>query len=372
MSNQAGSLLGIDVPKIEREMRELWEGMGAGADSHEAVMRTCVLNLVVYAPGVNAVSEVSAILAEVTTEHPSRCLLLLPRVDSSEDGMSAMVTAQCHAAAGGRQQICCEQIMINASGAGVAQLPSAVRPLLVTDLPTVLWWRANPNFSSAVFQSLVDVAGRVILDSSYFPDSGEGFRALSELVGEGGALGSVSDLSWGRMGPWRRLVAGFYNTPENRPHLGRVGHVAIECGRVQNGQTGIPVEALLTASWLSSRLKWKPRKRFEWIDDATCQVQLDRGDDTVVIEVKITDKRPGLHSIRLVAGGDPTAAFTVQYSEDGSHLETQVRIGTAQKAGKVARVEERSESVLLARELEILGADKVFEQALGVVGDLAN
>ncbi len=372
MSNQAPTQLGIDVPGIEREMRELWEKMGAGSSGQDAVMRTCVLNLVVYAPGAQAVSEVGSALAEVANDHPSRTLILVPTLDSSVDSMSAMVTAQCHPAAGGRQQICCEQIEIRAEGSGVQQLPSAVRPLLVTDLPAVIWWRANPDFNSSVFRSLVDIGARVIVDSSYFPDTGVGFRVFSKLVADIGEDTAFSDLSWGRMGTWRRMVAGFFNSPENRPYLARIGQVAIECGRVQNGQTGIPVEALLTASWLTARLKWNPHKRFEWIDDATCQAQLDRDGQAIVITVKITDGPPGLESVRLVAGGDNTASFGVAYSDDRSHLETSVRHGSSQRATKVARVQKRSEAYLLARELEILGHDKVFESALGVVADLAN
>lgn len=367
MSNQASSQLGVDVPKIERDLRDLWVGMGGP----EAVMRTCVLNLVAYAPG-ESVSDVSSALAEVSTEHPSRMIVLLPNAASPTDSMSAMVTAQCHDRAGGRQQICCEQIMVKAEGKGVAQLPSVVRPLLVPDLPAALWWRAEPTADDAVFKAFVDIADRVIVDSIRFADSAAGFRALAKLVEELRGVTAFSDMSWGRMGSWRRLVAGFYNTPDYRPHLARVGRVDIECGRSQTGQTGIPVGALLAACWLSSRLSWTPRSRFQWVDDNTCQAQLDEDGRTVVIRVQIGEGQPGIRSIRLTAGGSENASFLATYSDDRTHYESHAFIGDQTRAGSVIRVQSRSEAYLLARELEILGPDQVYEQALAVVDQLAN
>ena len=110
----------VNVHAIERDLRKLWEKMAetTQAEGQEPVMRACVLNLIVYTPGEHTAGEVSQIMAEVTTQHPSRIFVILPKYQASEPALSAWVTAQCHLSPGGRKQVCCEQIMIAVEGEG--------------------------------------------------------------------------------------------------------------------------------------------------------------------------------------------------------------------------------------------------------------
>lgn len=364
-------LSGISVAAIEAELNELWEGMAREKEgSHEAVMRTRVFNVVIYAPGTQASSEVGQVMGEVAVEHPSRILLLLPREDASAGSLSAMVTAQCHPGSGGRQQVCCEQIQLRAEGDAVKRLASAVRPLLVPDLPTVLWWRDEPRLEFSLFSELEDLAVRVIVDSDRFADTGSGFRQLSEVVGQSTA--GFSDLAWGRMNAWRRQVAAFFNVPEYRDPLSQIHRLEIECGRSKTGQLGLSAAALLTACWLSSRLKWTPHQAFEWVDDASCQTTLDGPNGKVEIAITVKDGQPGLQKIRMICGAEPTSEFEVRLDSKTSSLVASARFQGTPRIGKVSQFQVRGEAYLLARELEILGRDRVYEQALGIVGKLAN
>src|SRR5262245_62655719 len=123
----------VDVAAIEKELKELWTDMSSEKGQKEAVTRTCVHNLIVYAPGERSDAEVNAIVAEVTIQNPGRVFILLPDPSSKEKKVSAWVSAQCYRTSGMRQQICCEQIMVRAQGDAVQELPSILDPLTIPD-----------------------------------------------------------------------------------------------------------------------------------------------------------------------------------------------------------------------------------------------
>src|SRR5262245_47845557 len=110
-----------DVASLERELRELWEGMASKGAEQEAVTRACVHNLIVYAPGEKSDAEVNSIIAEITVQNPGRVFILLPDPASKNDRTNAWVSAQCYRTAGKREQVCCEQIMLRAEGEAVRE-----------------------------------------------------------------------------------------------------------------------------------------------------------------------------------------------------------------------------------------------------------
>src|SRR6185503_18040748 len=106
--------------------------------SDQAVTRDQVMNLIVYANGEKE-QEVSQALADVAYESPGRMIVLLKQSGSS---MSSWVNALCHRSAGGRKQVCCEQIIIRGGDQIPLQWSSAALPLIVPDLPRFLWWHS--------------------------------------------------------------------------------------------------------------------------------------------------------------------------------------------------------------------------------------
>ncbi len=369
MDNNQTATAGIDVPALEREIRSLWQQKAEESleQQGQEVTRACVLNLIAYAPRVDA-SEIAKVISAVTSDHPSRSLVLLSQPEAPADSLSASVSSLCHSAGAGRQQVCSEQILVTAAGKRVQQLPSAVRPLLVSDLETALWWRAEPDFEDSVFQELVELAYRVILDSAYFSDPSKTLPKMAEFVQGRKAEHAFSDLAWSRLSPFRRQLAAFYDVPEYRSHLDRLGHMEIVCGRRR--EEALPVQALLVAAWFTARLGWKPLGKFEWPEARTGQVRLDAGGRPIQIVVKTTAAEPGLESVQLVAGGDPTASFRVSLSQDRSHVQQEIRLGSSTRAGKIQRYQKRAEDYLLARELEVLGHDRVYEQSLAAAPSL--
>ncbi len=360
----------VDVSVIEHELKELWEQMTevTAEEDQQAVMRACVANLVVYNPAGESAGEISPMIAEVTNQHPSRVILLLSEPDSSQASLDAMVTAQCHPSGRGRKQICCEQIVIQAAGEDISRLPSLVRTLVIPDLPVFLWWRDSPDFKSALFTDFMQGADRVILDSSCLADARQGLRTLAALMEANPQKTAFSDLSWCRLTPWRVLVAGFFDVPKYRSFLPRLNRVQIESVGQGSSEPSIPADGLLLAAWLASRLNWKATTKPHWLDERTCEWELEAEDRTVTIHIEITSPegaaRPGLNSLQLLVEGEPSAQWVASIAADGKHLEGYVRLEGRKEGARILRLDDDDEAQLAGRELEILGHDPVYEQGL--------
>lgn len=360
----------VNAHVIERDLRELWEQMAdtTQMQGQEPVMRACVLNLIVYTPGEHSAEEVNEIMAEVTTQHPSRIFVILPKHDVPKPAVNAWVTAQCHLSPGGRKQVCCEQIMVAAEGEGVGQLPSIVRSLLVPDLPVVLWWRDVPSFVGRVFEELVNTSDRVIFDSRGMPDPEKGLADIAAFIRQRGQWAAFNDLSWSRLTPWRNSVAGLFDVPGWRPYLKRVNRVEIEYTDDHANRRPIPTEAFLIACWLASRLGWKPTSKSQRGGSGTCEFTAASENLSIAVRIQSAPSTVGcvigLSALRLTTESQPSARFAVSCSDDGLYLRTNVEVAGTTPTEKIIPLEDRSEVQLISRELEILGRDRIYEEAL--------
>lgn len=357
----------VDVTSIERQLDDLWAGMTEISDQNQqAVMRSCVLNLVVYASGRDSLDEISEVMARASDQHPGRFIVILLQEEAGPH-LDAIVTAQCHPAEKGRKQVCCEQIVITAGRDDRNRLSSFVRSLLVQDLPVFLWWRDVPDLEGSLLTELVETSDRVIIDTCMLPDALRELQVLADRAGERDEWTAFSDLSWCRLTPWRTLVAGFFDLPEYRSSLDRIQQVRIGCATGGSSQT-VAVEALLLAGWLASRLQWVFASKPRWIDETTYQWRLE-GADGRPIEICITassdESCSGVNGLDLMVPGEPSLTFSAGPGPDLQHLESCVKVGQLKRSSRLIQVGQDDEAGLVAAELGILKHDKVYEQALG-------
>jgi glucose-6-phosphate dehydrogenase assembly protein OpcA len=200
------------------------------------------------------------------------------------------------------------------------------------------------------------------------PDPEEGLAELAALINQRPQWTAFSDLSWSRLTPWRVSVAGFFDVPDWRARLGRLSRVEIECRHDQADRRSIPSEALLIACWLASRLKWRPRSKPRWNGKHTYQLEFVSENLPITIQIKTTPSTDGsdngLHALRLIAEGKPSAQFVISRSGDGVYLRTDVELAGTRLAGNVFPLGNRDEAQLISKELEILGRDALYEQTL--------
>jgi len=366
-TNNPMTLLGekthIDVRAIERELNKLWHhaATSEGDESRTAVTRTCVLNLIVLTGGNRTAQRATETIAQLTQQHPNRTILISAVPDAQEPLLDAWVQSHCRTPGSGRPQVCCEQITIAARGAAVPYVPGTILPLLVPDVPVMLWWPRGEPFDNPLFAPLSAFADRVIVDTATFakPEAG-----LSRLAGLNGGDMAISDLVWARLTPWREMVAQFFDAPAMLPHLNEITSVTVDY-EAQPGMVTDRTQALFLIGWLGSRLGWHTAGAASNRDGNT-QLLMQRQDGGAV-EVLLRPTAPVADALDKLTGLTLTcqrARFEITRDESPNAAVARSDVEGMQSLRRVVRLEQLDEAGLIAEELRLLGRDYAFEGAL--------
>ncbi len=224
----AGLAVASSVVEIERDLAELRDA--SGAPGQGPVQRTSVMTHLAWVPPDWA-EAAERTLAGLAEQHPSRTILLFPRPED-DDALDLDASVQCFAF--GERAVCAEVIRVQLCGARAHHPASVVVPMLIADLPVFCRWRGMPAFDD-VFDELVDVVDRLIVDSTEWPRDtlSHGYGELAQRFDRT----AVSDIAWERTERWRRELAAAW------PFDAR--EIAVRATHAQ---------ALLLAGWLRSRL----------------------------------------------------------------------------------------------------------------------
>lgn len=356
----------VDVRAIERELNSLWKEAG---EEDGGVLRACLLNLIIYTPSAQFSSEVDEIIAEVTAGHPCRAILIIADQEVAEPHLDAGVTSRCAMPTASSKQVCCEQVTFKAAGQEVNEVPSATIPLLLSDLSIYLWWRAVPQLGDRVFTRLVDASDRVIIDSAEFASPYSDLLTLAALLRESPHWTAFSDLNWARLTAWRALLAGFFDVANYRESLDQLDEVVIECAPPGADPTIVPPRGLMLAGWLASRLDWRLNPARTTRQGGKTVFEFEANGRLAKVEFATTQNvEAGRISFVTLSGNSKT--FTVKRSGDRRRIETDVTLGEESRIQRVLSYENWSESELVGRELEILGHDSVYEQAILSASDM--
>jgi glucose-6-phosphate dehydrogenase assembly protein OpcA len=229
---------GVQVKHVIEELDRLHRAHTRRGRGH-ALTRT--LNLIV-APGPDGMdSSVDAALGGLGAHSPSRTLILRRH---TADRLDAEATIECELwDSAGRVGFCHDQVVLTGDDSRLGHAASLLAPLLIPDLPTVLWL---PDLTSGFPDSLLfERSQQLLVDSAR---DGAPLRSLVSLVD--GAR--VHDLTWGRLEFWRAATAAAFEPSERRELLPRT--TALEVRYEGGGLT----PALLLAGWITARAGWRP------------------------------------------------------------------------------------------------------------------
>jgi glucose-6-phosphate dehydrogenase assembly protein OpcA len=346
---------------IERELRTLWQSAAESAEAGRgaAVTRTCLANLVVLVHERDAAEQATTVIDQLTDIYPNRAIVVtaLP----GPPALAAWVQAHCKLPAPGRPQVCGEQITVEASGEATVHIPGVVLPLLVPDVPVVLWLpRGEPSEHPAAAK-LTDVVDRLIVDSATFTAPEHGLAAILGLLD---ADTGVSDLAWARLTAWRELLAQFFDDPAMLAHLAEVEDVRLTIPH-QPGATPDRSQALLLVGWLATRLGWRVA------EDGARLLRPDGG--PIALEMSPLE-RPEQWPDRLlaVAIGCRRAQFSVARIADSDTAVARAKAEGRWPIDRTVRLDRLDDAALLAGELRLLGRDRSFEEALRLATALAS
>jgi glucose-6-phosphate dehydrogenase assembly protein OpcA len=342
----SGKLAQVDVGKIENQLRALWKQATNDADGIAGdVVRAVSFTLIMFSHDETTEAEIASIMDDIMAYHPCRAILTYFRPEKKH-ALDAYVSARCHLT-GDKRHVCSEQITVYADGARPEELASVVKPLLLSDLPVVLWWRSR-NLGDPVLDTLGPCSRKLIFDSGYQPFELDVLQKAAELLINRAECIWLADLNWRRLNGWRRSLAeAFDGFPMPAEYLKKISKVRIHVrGDGKSGSRS--AQAALLTGWLASRLNWQDKqiRNVEYAvsdeNNAAAKGAIDR------IDIEFQD---GRHlNVQLERHND---SFLIVANEKVTGSTESTRVD-----------QHFAEGVLIGQELEMMSRDRIFEQSL--------
>lgn len=367
--------LGEEETAALREEPFLRNEFGARLDQTREVRirtRTSVLTLIVIAPGSETADRAMATVSALAARHPSRAIVVSPGDPDGPASYDAHIYAACQIAAGGTAEVCTEEILIKTGGELSQHLATAVAPLLIHDLPVVLWWPDDIPFGTQMFSGLAEECDRLLVDCGQFRGDGAARMVGMRKVVRQGLV--VHDIGWMRAMLWRELLAAIFDHPLLTPELHSIRSVRIDVARP--GRTMRIARAASFVGWLAAVMDWQVAKPLALEGDS--YIGLLKADDRE-ISVELRPVATALDGSVRTSGSlvrvDVTAQHArattrVRVTRQADHLLGTADWNGAQVARRAARLDVFDEMPFLAEALDRSGHDRWFERALDRAVDL--
>lgn len=329
----------MSAEQIERELGQLRMN-----EDGTLGLRSSVLNLLVVTDEDSA-SEVTDSVSGLADRYPCRAIVMISDPDDERD-LDIGLSAFCSVRGGSSAQVCAEQITVHAQGPPAEHLESFAGPLLISDLPTFLWYPGPFSPEAPELPGLLDLADRLIIDSAASEGPEDSLRGLAGLL-EGGTPG-IGDLQWVALSPWRSMISDVF--APRAGSLGEVHHVEVLYG------PGGECRTMLLVGWLASALGWEPEHTERHEEGYTIEFS---GGVRVEASNASTDAR--LRRIRLYSGD---LSFQVSRHRQLSDVRTTVMRGEELLGERTVHLGRFDLGVLLGEELQYRGHDHAYEAAL--------
>ena len=275
------SAQGTTPDEIEAALRELLNEVYA---KNEDVVPARVLNMIVFVDRAWT-GEIANRLRGVGRYHASRMLVFA--YEPKRESLDARVTIGSESpAAPGEMALLRETVVVEIGDRHLDDLVTIADPLVITDLPTLLW---SPHGHPEVIEELLALAQAILLDSVEETDPQEALQRAGALSDDA----YVVDLAWLRSTPWRERVAAGFDPPARRHELRRITAVTV---RHHPASTAA---ALLLAGWLASRLEWQTPQLLAHGAALAGKARSSRQDVTLSLQAAPELRVPGLESVAI-------------------------------------------------------------------------
>jgi glucose-6-phosphate dehydrogenase assembly protein OpcA len=235
----------------------VWSEQGTTPDAIEAALRELlaqrhaengnyvparVLNMIAFVDR-EWTGEIANRLRGVGRYHASRLLVLAYEPARERLDARVMIASEGEPAPG-ELALLRETVVVDIGDRHLDDLLTIADPLVVTDLPTLLW---SPHGHHQIVEVLLELSQAVLLDSVEEPLALEALDRACALA----AQAYVVDLAWLRSTPWRERVAALFDPAWLRGELRGIAAVTV---RHHPASTAA---AMLLVGWLASRLEWQ-------------------------------------------------------------------------------------------------------------------
>lgn len=376
----------LDTGAIIDELTRLWAEIGGPAHGGEApgemvaeqrvgggvLMRANTLNLIGVAENGQNARLITETISQLKDFLPSRTVIFITDEDPARQH-TWDVLVQLNEAWHRSSDVPAlrfETIIITADPKVAGHLASLVSPLLMSELPTFLWWPSGDFVTNPVFQDLVEIVDRLIVDSAQLGNDAETVAQMRTLLDDEDDPW-VSDFTWSRLQPWCHLIAQFFDPTEVRGVLEDISQVSIAYAETRKDRSSGFAAALLMVGWLGSRLGWEVMEPLErrraggWSAPLRAVNPDGRRRD---IQIRLTtdpspEARFSLRSVELIADGERDGIFRV-IRTDKDDLITSSESSETPYVSRMVYARRQSSVEMLGEQLQRFGSDRIFEDAI--------
>lgn len=269
---------------IEAALREMLRERHA---ANHALAPARVLNLVVVVDR-QWKGEISNRLERVGRYHASRTVLCA--VEDGRTTLDALATMNYEEPKNGALGVIREHVEIDMGPGHVAGLDTIVDPVIVSELPTVLW---SPHGHDDAVRALLHMTDVMLIDSDDVMSASAAVVEAAELL----RSVYVVDLAWLRTTPWRERLASSFDPLERRAALSSIEEFTVR------HRDGSGASALMLAGWLTSRLGWKPAAMQSLGGVLHAKARHDSREVSIVL-MPIDQEAPGLGGVTVRCAED--------------------------------------------------------------------
>jgi len=358
-------------------------------DSEHLHPRNCVMTLIGIAP-----TEAHEVVAKRTTQaigmqHPAQAIVIREEAPIRRRHLDAWITTDVRRP----EMACaveCELITLHVHGKAADHLGALLDPLLVSGVPTYLWWLGTPPFGKRELLDALRVSDGLVVDSAQFEEPYRSFRRMASMLKVAHHRMGLADLQWSRLRPWRESIAQFFTPSDRRVFLGGISELGVDYAGEGRGNR---IAASLITGWIASALGWKLRRAAAGAGGVVAAMYQAGGRSVEVNfrSVPQNDRVPGEVSAVRIAGAAGGTTFRLSVMHDpprsrdatGSSYEwdrrrgdtervllTLIEIGDGEPLRHVQQLEPEDEAALLIELLSTGTHDDVFNRSLAAASDL--
>ena len=349
--------------------------------------RNCVMTLIGIAPTEQHEDVAKRTTQVIGMSHPSQAIVIREEAPIRGRHLDAWITTDVRRPEIGCAEEC-ELITLHVHGKAADHLGALLDPLLVSGVPTYLWWMGTPPFGKRELLDALRVCDGLVVDSAQFDEPFHTFHRMSGMIKGAHRHLGFGDLQWSRLRPWRESIAQFFTPVDRRPFLDGVFEVGVDY--VGEGR-GNRIGACLLTGWMASALGWKLRRATGGAGGiVVAHYELDGR--TIEVEFRSWVKEglaPGeVCAVRLAgaAGGTtfrlgvqrdparsrgPVTDFPDRRGLDTSQvLLTMIEIADSEPLRHVQQLEPEDQTALLLDLLSTGTRDEVFNRSLAAGAEL--
>jgi len=309
LSDDVWSAQDTSPSDIEKALRELLVAHHAESGT-DAPAR--VLNLIAVVDREWR-GEVENRLEKVGRYHASRTVLCAVEPKRTTiDAHVRLITDE--SAQPGEFSLMHEHVVVDIGPQHVKHLDTIVDPLVVTDLPTMVW---APHGHHEAVDSVMRLSQVVLLDTVSEPSIEQGLAWASGLADRA----YVVDLAWLRSTPWRERIAATFDPPAFRDQLHAITTVCVR-HHPDSGVAGV-----LLFGWLASRLGWSPGALSSRGRDSGWAGRAKTRKHEITLELEPVREQdvPGLAGIKIETAGG--TSIELDRGSGGLHAKRTTRKG---------------------------------------------